>query len=215
MGELSGAVSRREALKLSAKVAGVAAFASPVVVGAFSAPALADHDNDECDPGTDSDAIVIDSATGTKWNINCQIETDNEPASSPLNSPYGRYNSQRSSFSSTIGTVSVTFGWPNTTDNFRTDQSWYTIEAPAGYECSARWALSLGGPNTTGQGCLAAKTFWSDPPPELAAGESPSLFNSAADARHLPYCTWSNVGSDKCNNQFLELVTLTCCFESA
>jgi hypothetical protein len=212
MAETTSAISRRKALKLAATTAGAAAFATPVVVGAFSAPALADHDNNECDPGTDSDAVEIASAAGSKWNINCQIETDNSPPSSPLNSPYGRYNSQRSFFASSIGTVAVTFGYPNFTDNFRTDQSWYTIEAPAGYECSATWAISLGGPNTTGEGCDNDPLLWSTPPPTRQPLEAPSIYNSAEGARHLPYCTWSGQGSDKCNNQFLELVTLTCCF---
>jgi hypothetical protein len=212
MGESKSALSRRDALKLAATTAGAAAFATPVVVGAFSAPALADHDNAECDPGTDSDAIEIVSAAGSKWNINCQIETDNSPASSPLNSPYGRYNSQRSDFSSSIGTVGVIFGYDHSTDNFRTDQSWYTITAPAGYECSATWALSLGGPDTTGEGCDNDPILWSTPPPTKGPGDPESLGNSAPGARHLPYCTWTEVGSDKCNNQFLELVTLTCCF---
>lgn len=215
MGEINdGALSRREALKLSAKVAGVAAFATPVVVGAFSAPALADHNNNQCDPGTDSDAIDIASAAGSKWNINCQIETDNVPPSSPLNSPYGRYNSQRSDFTSSIGQVSIIFGWPDKTDNFRTDQSWYTIVAPGGYVCSATWALSLGGPNTTGDGCDNDPILWSNPPPETSDPAQKTLSYSAVGARHLPYCTWSNVGADKCNNQFLELVTLTCCFST-
>ena len=51
-----GGFNRREALKFSAKVAGVAAFATPVVVNAFSAPALAQTES-TCDPATDSDAI--------------------------------------------------------------------------------------------------------------------------------------------------------------
>lgn len=196
------AVSRREAIKLSAKAAGVAAFASPVVVGAFSAPALGQQ-SATCDPATDSDAVRITSASNEKWNINCQIDTV---------SPHGRYNSQRSEFADTeIGNVDIVFGWLGT-DNFPTHKSWYVIEAPAGYECSATWAISLGGPDTTGQGCTPATQFVSTPPPTIGPGETQSLENSAPGAQPLPYCTWSGVGSDKCNNQFLELVTLDCCF---
>ena len=40
MDERTASISRREALKSTAKIAGVAAFAAPVVVGVFSAQAV-------------------------------------------------------------------------------------------------------------------------------------------------------------------------------
>ena len=191
-------LTRREALKLSAGVVGATAFATPVVVGAFSAPALGQAP--VCTPENDSDAVIIQSAGGEKWNINCQVDE---------NSPYGRYNSQRSEFGETeIGDLAIVFGWGKNTDNFRTDASWYTIETPAGWTCSATWTISLGGPTTTGQGCVGPESM-STPPP---TGPGPSLSYSAAGAQPLPYCPVAEGTADpKCDGQFLELVELVCC----
>ena len=77
---MSEPLSRRDALKTSAKVAGVAAFATPTVVSMFSTRAAA---VDQCNPATDSFVIPATNITNSvDWNQNC--------ASSTL----GRYNGQ-------------------------------------------------------------------------------------------------------------------------
>lgn len=194
--ETEQGISRREALKLSAKAAGAAAFATPIVVGAFSAPALA-AEAPGCNPATDSDAVVIESATDERYNVNCKS-----------GSRWGRYNSQRSDFSAPeIGpgkTVSVRFGLQGT-DNFFVECSFYTIEAPTGCECTATWAMESA--NGTA-GCNPGYTQFQSVP---APGCDPNQPDPPANALPLPYCKPTN-GTDGCpSNQKLVLKSLVCC----
>jgi hypothetical protein len=195
------ALTRREALKLSAGVVGATAFATPVVVGAFSAPALG-QTTPLCTPENDSDAVLIKDAGGTRWNINCQTDEEN---------PYGRYNSQRSEFGETeIGDLAIVFGWGKNTDNFATDKSWYTIETPEGWTCSATWKITLA---TKGSDGCNGPELISEPPPTAGPGDVvPSLDFSAEGAEPLPYCPFEEGTIDpKCDGQFLTLLELICC----
>lgn len=190
----NGALSRREALKFSGAAVGAAAFATPVVVGAFSAPALG-QTFPTCDPATDSDAVVIESAAGHDWNINCEND-----------SRWGRYNSQQSVFSSSIGDVTIQFGELGV-DNFDVEVSYYTIIAPSGYECSATWRIinPNGTVTCTGTGEVQATSV----PANATSGGRPTL--------PLPYCqgkvqNGANAGDDRCDSNLrLEVVSLVCC----
>jgi hypothetical protein len=196
MGELESkaALTRREALKLSAGVVGATAFATPVVVGAFSAPALG-QTFPTCDPATDSDAVVITSATGKDWNINCEND-----------SKWGRYNSQQSVFASSIGNVTIQFGELGV-DNFDVEVSYYSIIAPAGYECVATWRIKDSNGTSTCNGTGESEGF-SDPANDTSGGR-PTF--------GLPYCEGKvqngpNAGDDRCDpNLRLEVVSLVCC----
>ena len=181
---------------LTAKAAGAAAFATPIVVGAFSAPALGAQ-APSCDPNTDSDAVRIESATDERYNQNCASGFK-----------YGRYNSQRSDFDAPeIGpgvTVHVRFGLAGT-DNFAVECSFYTIEAPAGCECTAVWEMeqSNGTP-----GCQPGFTQAMSVP---APGCDPNQPPPPAGAMPLPYCRPTN-GTDGCpSSQKLVLKSLVCC----
>jgi hypothetical protein len=195
MGEKSSSISRRDALKLSAGVAGAAAFATPVVVGAFQAPALGGQPFPTCDPETDSDAVVIESATGNDWNINCES-----------GSTWGRYNSQQSVFGSSIGNVTIQFGELGV-DNFDVEDSYYSIIAPAGYECVATWALKDSNGTSTCDG--VGETTNTSVPANPTSGGRPTFA--------LPYCkakvqNGAHQGEDTCDtNLRLEVVSLVCC----
>jgi hypothetical protein len=189
-------ISRREALKLSAKAAGAAAFATPIVVGAFSAPALA-ADPPECNPATDSEAVPIQSVADANktFNVNCQG-----------NSRWGRYNGQNSMFlAPELGpgqTITVTFG-NNGIDNFDVECSFYTITAPANCNCTATWVLERA--NGTA-GC--ATGFIED---LSNPGVAPCPTNVPANAKKLPYCRRIDNSSNCPSGQKIRLVGVVCC----
>jgi hypothetical protein len=183
-------ISRREALKLTAMAAGAAAFATPIVVGAFSAPALAQVSG--CDPSTDSDAVVIQSVAkaNKKFNVNCES-----------GSRWGRYNGQNSNFlAPEIGagqSVTVTFG-NNGTDNFDVECSFYTITAPANCVCTATWVMDDGCP----------PLFIQD---LSTPGGTGCPTNVPANARPLPYCKRIDGTTDCPSSQKIRLVSVVCC----
>lgn len=123
---MSESLSRREALKTTAKVAGVAAFATPTVVSMFSTRAAA---ADQCNPATDSYVIPATNLTNNvTWNQNCANET------------LGRYNGQNFTAKlSNNDTVIVQIGTGGT-DNNTVDCSYYTILSTK-YKCTAKFAL--------------------------------------------------------------------------
>lgn len=128
MDERAASISRREALKSTAKIAGVAAFAAPVVVGVFSAPSVrANHSL--CGPATDSDSVAATITSGGTWNTNCGDC-----------SPSGRYNGQNSNFTIVGGSGSVQVG-SGGVDNFCTAVSFYVITNPAGFTCDATFSV--------------------------------------------------------------------------
>lgn len=190
MGDFDSTLSRREAIKLSAKVAGAAAFAAPVVVGAFSAPALGQA-SPTCNPATDSDAVEITAAAGKDWNINCES-----------GSTWGRYNSQQSDFASSIGQVSIMFG-EGGVDNFNVEVSYYTIIAPPTWECAATWGLRDPNGSATCDG--AGETTHISVPAVATSGGRPTL--------PLPYCkAKDHQGNDTCDSNLrLEIISLYCC----
>lgn len=156
--ETNGAISRREALKTTAKAAGMAAFVAPVVVGVFSAPAVRAA-TCNCSVSTDSDAVpaTIDPA-GITRNTNCGNG----------DGPNGAYNAQNISFN--FGPAqggSIQIGLDGV-DNFGTEVSFYTIASPAGWCCEAEWIIE-------GQ-CSGA-----------VATSVPAV-GAPAGAQPLPYC---------------------------
>ena len=126
--ETNGAISRREALKTTAKAAGVAAFVAPVVVGVFSAQSVNAAD---CSIANDSDAVPATVTSGGTWNTNCGGQSG----------PSGRYNGQNANFTIVGGSGSVQVG-SGGVDNFDTNVSFYLITNPAGYTCTANWTVS-------------------------------------------------------------------------
>ena len=131
MDETNGAISRREALKTTAKAAGVAAFVAPVVVGVFSAQSV-NAGACTCSTSTDSDAVpaTVANADVTR-NANCK---NNDIF------PNGRYVAQDISFSFLGGAGSIGLGLAGN-DQFGTELSFYTITSPANYCCQANWTL--------------------------------------------------------------------------
>ena len=182
-----GGFNRREALKFSAKVAGAAAFATPVVVSAFSAPALADGPTPVCDGSTDSLAIPGTITSGIKQNQNCGDDA--------VDPKYGRYNAQKGTFN--VGNVTggkVCIGACDTVDNFDVESSWYTIVNPPGFECTAYWSLTEC-PKKPGSGTPKTSTVPTGAP---------------SDALPLPYCEPADKCTDNANN-FLLLEKVWCC----
>lgn len=141
MGEDHNSLSRREALKMGAKAAGVTAFAVPTVIGVFSAPALG-QSAPLCSPANDSDAVYGTIDSGGSWNTNC---------GGPC--VHGRYNGQNAhfTFSGGSGTVQVGTGG---IDNFCTNLSYYSINAP-GFVCTPTWTVT-GCTGAVGQSTPAA-----------------------------------------------------------
>ncbi|MBA2282227.1 MAG: hypothetical protein H0W25_13505 [Acidimicrobiia bacterium] len=196
MDETSQAIGRREALKLSAKAAGAAAFATPIVVGAFSAPALAQAV--VCDPATDSDAVRIPAALRERYNQNCGGTA----------SRYGRYNAQRSEISAPeLGpgkTVILQFGRLGT-DNFSVECSYYTIVAPTGCVCTVTWAMEQA------NGTAGCEPGFDQATSVPAAGCDPNQPAPPANALPLPYCKPTS-GADGCpSSQKLVVTSLVCC----
>ena len=202
MGEMDGSVTRREALKTTAKVAGVAAFATPVVMGVFSAPALGVPF--ACDPAVNSRAIQLITGGGKRWNINC----------ASLNTAQGRYNAQQTTFTlpGAAGAVTLNFGMSGV-DNFPVECSYYTITAPATYTCTAIFRTeqangTLGcSPGATQKTslpgiCEAPATGFSPPGPS----------GNTTGALPLPYCDVPNGAPNGCDSGVkLVLVSLACC----
>ena len=129
MGESNGAVTRREALLTTAKVAGAAAFVAPVVIGVFSASSVSAAPV-LCSAANDSDAVFGTITGGKVWNTNCGGNCGDS----------GRYNGQNSSFTVGVGVGSVQVG-SGGVDNFCASQSFYIVTNPAGYTCSATWQV--------------------------------------------------------------------------
>jgi hypothetical protein len=124
---MADVVSRREALKVTAKVAGVTAFATPVVVGVFSSNASAVA----CGGPGESDAIPATVDANVKWNQNCGGN----------GSPLGRINGQnKNNFSFGGGDYRVVIA-DDGTDNTNADKTYYTVVNPAGYVCSATFII--------------------------------------------------------------------------
>jgi hypothetical protein len=129
MGETnSNAISRREAMKIAAKAAGVTTFATPVVIEVFSAPAVGQTGPPLCSPLTDSDAVYGTIDAGGSWNTNCGGGCTN-----------GRYNGQNAHFTFAGGEGTVQVGTGGI-DNFCVHQSYYSISAP-GFRCTPMWSL--------------------------------------------------------------------------
>lgn len=183
MGESESAVSRRDALKTAAKVAGVAAFATPTVVGVFAAPSFA-AETIRCNPATESDAITGILVSGDlKRNQNCGND-----ATPPA---YGRYNAQDAKdpiFDLDGQTVTVNIGEAGI-DNYDVEVSFYTIDAPANLECVATFTVN---------NCDRGDIIDSDPP----TGTLP-----------LPYClpTGPKEECQDNANANLELLSVVCC----
>lgn len=194
MTEPSGTINRREAILKTAKAAGVAAFAAPVVTGVFAAPGIANAA--ACNPSTDSDAVPITSAAGSEWNVNCAD-----------GGTWGRYNAQRSTFSLGALQVVLTFGRASLTDNFLVEESWYSLTAAQGnipYTCAATWALQRANGTAT---C-------NDPGEVIATSvPNPATVPSGTTALPLPYCqALDNQGDPSCpSGDKLVLVSLVCC----
>lgn len=186
MGELKSAISRREALKLSAKTAGVAAFATPVVVGAFSSPAMASHGG-ICTPGIDSDAETAVLGSGGSYNVNCGTA-----------GPLGRYNGQNGNFTLADGTEGeVLVGFPGV-DNFDVRCSFYTIDVP-GFVCSATFDLLR----------CDCEVLFSSPCDETLCPTDPDC---PANAQPLPYCACVDCsGGANVASVRLRLASVTCC----
>jgi hypothetical protein len=166
--ETNGAISRREALKTTAKAAGVAAFVAPVVVGVFSAQsvsaAVCNSNDSDAEPG------IITSNTVT-WNTNC----------GPQDGDFGRYNGQDKNFTIDAGAGSVFVGGSGN-DNFGTQNSFYTIDAPTGYTCTASFELDCNG----------------------TSAMSTVPIGAPAGALSLPYCL-------TCASTKLDLISVVCC----
>ena len=125
--------TRREALITAAKLTGAAAFAAPVVMSVFAAPAIGQTPS--CNPGTNSRAVPAIFAGGEIWNSNC--------------AGGGRYNGQNSNFTVGGNTGVIQVGGPGT-DNRDFTCAYYTLVQPTGYTCSVTWGLNnCVAPNTT------------------------------------------------------------------
>ena len=197
-------VTRLEALRTTAKLAGAVAFLSPVVVGAFSGAAFAS--SAACDGysttdancnATDSDAVTITAAANREWNQNCGGS-----------SVYGRYNAQRSEF--TVGSivVTLTFGATNT-DNFPVTEGWYTATGTGGgtnYSCTAYWKMKLAS-------WTSAKGVDADPGcTDTATQCSVVPLGAPSGAKAVPYCTAVKQGNPECPAGVkLVLMKLVCC----
>jgi hypothetical protein len=123
----TGGIGRREAIKLGAKAAGVTAFAAPVVVGVFSAPAVG-QTTVSCNGETDSDAVYGTVDSGGSWNSNCGGS-----------GPYGRYNAQDAHFTFAGGDGTVVLGAPGT-DNIDVEKAYYNVNV-TGWVCTVTWLL--------------------------------------------------------------------------
>ena len=204
-----GAISRRDALKTSAKVAGVAAFATPIVMGVFSSRASAFAG---CDPTLDSDAVDLLKGKPKKWNINCSS-----------NEKYGRYNAQRTEalLPGPGGLKAViNFGQVGT-DNFPVECSYYFFTVPTGWECSATFEI---GDANDQLGCIAGEervsvpgdcTLWPGTDGDTTPGDS---LPAPIGAIGLPYCALPDVApgqpvpTNYCvSGTFLWLVEWSCC----
>jgi hypothetical protein len=197
------AISRREALRTTAKVAGAAAFATPVVMGVFSSRVSAIPAG--CDPSVDSDAIDLLQGQPRKWNINC---SDNEK--------YGRYNAQRTEalLPGGAGTAAINFGFTGT-DNFPVECSFYVFDVPAGWDCSASFVV--GDANDT-DGCPDGGIEFDSVPGDCEiwpeGGSTPEDFVPPPGALPVPYCQTpsENPSGGFCEGKtFLWLVEWTCC----
>lgn len=128
-------ISRREALRTAAAVAGTAAFATPVVVGVFASPARAVGEGTICNPDVESDTILATGYEGVDWNHNCNS-----------GGPLGSWNGQDTNFTfvdggvNQVGTVRVGAAGTDATD-LQVQIAYYTIVSPTGFECSAYWRL--------------------------------------------------------------------------
>lgn len=132
MDERTASISRREALKSTAKIAGVAAFAAPVVVGVFSAQAVsAVH----CGPN-DSDSQLVTIGLDNFANTNCggrcndsgEYHSDTVTAAIPNSSP--------------AATVTITVG------EQCAQGSSFVISATQGYVCQATFQATCASGDT-------------------------------------------------------------------
>ena len=230
----SSRISRREAIKTTAKVAGVAAFATPTIVSVWSTPVLANHSLDCLGDGspaetncgsTDSDAVDVQLSGTTSWNTNC--------GSDNVGVPLGRYNSQRSEFTDADDNIIaiLTFGEPGV-DNFDVEVSYYTLvgfkldslppdfdaDDPStwpepDYDCTAYWSLTAGNsPNApaacTGAGLNANETQ------NLTCSHPITPTSQGFPTRALPYCDQYKNNLADCqvqSNIFLKLNKIACC----
>ena len=121
MDERAASISRREALKSTAKIAGVAAFAAPVVVGVFSAQSVgASH----CGPN-DSDSQLVTIGLDNFANTNCGNKCNDS----------GEYHSDfvTSTIPNSVGPATVTI----TVAEQCAQGSAFVISATGGYVCQA------------------------------------------------------------------------------
>jgi hypothetical protein len=197
----SGRMSRRAAIATGAKVAGAAAFATPVVMGVFSSAASAQVP-ERCDPSIDSDAIDILEGGDRRWNLNCEKQ----------DSFAGRYNAQRTELAipGTNEEVVISFGLGGV-DNFAVECSFYTITAPDGYECTATFAVE----NANGTpGCTSATAIEAESTPGDCTEGFPSNpdFTPPPGALPLPYCYVPGGTPNACDSgNKLVLESFFCC----
>ena len=210
----NGKISRREAIKTTAKVAGVAAFATPAIVNMWSSTAMAaGGDTSACDGSgvdtnnpcnvNDSDAVPVSLAgEDTNWNLNCQdVVVDGE---------WGRYNAQQTLYQYVDPvngiTVNLRFGQLGT-DNFPVQYSFYTLEPVSddgtSYDCTAIWSLQNNASGGGGAACdntpvdeTACSDPYNAPPPWNVLDTNGQIFTPDADGGNgalldglaLPYC---------------------------
>lgn len=149
MDERAASISRREALKSTAKIAGVAAFAAPVVVGVFSAPSVSAA---VCNPSLSSTAISTTvTADATKGSVNCGAPCNGNGQNTHLGGTYNN-NELVGTFTNSNGTVqgAVTVFQPSPGC---ANTAYYLITLTAGassYQCEAVFVFeNCGGTLTT------------------------------------------------------------------
>lgn len=139
--EVPTGMDRRSVLKRGALLAGVAAFAQPVVAGVFSSPAEATHLG-PCSAATDSEAVTAVTISGQDWNSN-----------SAAGYPFGRYNGQNRGFQLPDGTQGVIrLGLPGV-DNFDVRYTFYVVDI-TGYTCQVNFSLGKCGDNNKNDGLV-------------------------------------------------------------
>ena len=185
-----------------AAAAGAAAFATPVVLGVYSTAASAQSST--CDPALDSNAVDLLVGDLKRWNLNCDKQ----------NTLAGRYNAQRTDaeISGTGGlTATIEFGLQGV-DNLPVECSYYTIDAPAGWTCTARFGVEQANGQT---GCSPGATEFLSVPgdcDDAESGEDYPDFTPPPDALPVPYCRVVGGNPNECDSGLkLVLLEWTCC----
>lgn len=201
----SNTITRRDALRKAGLAAGAAAFATPTVVGVFSSRASAQRTL-PCDPGLDSDAVVLTAFDVADWNQNCGGNANTDPFPPPGDEDaYGRYNGQDATSVLAVNgnQVTVQIGEAGT-DNEWVSISYYTItNVPAGWQCFADFRMENA---NGGVGCPSGVETLSSP----GNNTDPVVpFGALA----LPYCAdTTNQGNADCpSSAKLVLLSVTCC----